>query len=107
MFYKHDMDRALSLYEQLAAHDPSNEIYPREIALVSRILASDAGDRHDYAKQRALIDRAGQIDRRRVKRKPIDREARLELSFDLSMLATWHENVHDDERALGNSRKSS
>ena len=100
MFYKPDLERALALYEQLAARDPANERYQRDIALVSRNLSSRADERGEYDKLRSFAERAVQIDRRRVQQRPLDGKARLELSFDLSMLASWYEHTGDLEGAI-------
>jgi tetratricopeptide (TPR) repeat protein len=95
MFYKPDMERALALYEQLSVRNPKNEVYLRDIALVSRSLANAADQRHEFERMRKLVDRAVEIDRERVRARSLDRPARLELSFDLSMLASWQEATGD------------
>jgi len=100
MFYKPDLERALALYEQLAARDPGKDTHLRDIALVSRYLAGDAEKRGDFERGRRLVDRAVEIDRQRVRLRPLDRQAWLELSFDLSMLATWHEGTSDPRGAI-------
>jgi tetratricopeptide (TPR) repeat protein len=102
-----DMNRALAIYEKLAARYPENAVYQRNIALMCRYLAG----KHvkELATMRKLVDRAIEIDRRRVQTSPLDRAARLELSFDLSMLGSWHEmsgqvrqaaNVFDEVRSI-------
>jgi len=96
MFYKRDTERALALYEQLSARPGGETRYQRDIALMCRTLAYKA----DPDRQRKLVDRAIDIDRRRVEQRPLDREARLDLSFDLSMLATWHESTGDPRGAI-------
>jgi serine/threonine protein kinase len=95
MYYKPDLDRALILYEQLGARDPANDKYQSDIALISRMLSSKADEKGDFDRERRMANRAAEIDRRRAGNRPLDREARLELSFDLSMLASWHENTKD------------
>ena len=95
MFFKPDLERALALYEQLAARGPQNSRFLRDIALVSRTLATQTDRRGDYERSRRLLDRAVEIDSQRVQQQPLDRQARLELSFDLSELATWHEHTND------------
>ena len=99
-----DMERSLALYEQLEAHTRSGR-YLRDIALLSHSAASEADRRHDFERMRKLLDRAIEIDTRRVAAQPLDRNASLDLSFDLSMLGTWHESSDDLQSAVEAFRK--
>jgi tetratricopeptide (TPR) repeat protein len=92
-----DLNRALTIYEQLGARYPQNAVYQRNIALVCRYLAGNQGI--ELTTMRDFVNRAVEIDRRRVHGNPLDRPARLELSFDLSMLGTWHEKSGQVQQA--------
>jgi tetratricopeptide (TPR) repeat protein len=98
LFWKPDLDRGLAIYEQLAERYPQNLRYRRSIATMCRYLAGNYVN--DLPKMRHFVDRAIEIDRQRVEVRPLDRGARLELSFDLSMLGSWHEMAGQVERSL-------
>ena len=107
LFFKPDYERALQLYEQLAGANPQNGRYTRNIALLGRYITSAAVDANDLAKGRRHIDRAIEIDRARVKAAPLDRRARLDLSFDLSEEGTLYDHsanlpaaIHEFEEVL-------
>jgi tetratricopeptide (TPR) repeat protein len=49
---------------------------------------------------RRLIDRAIAIDRARIERQPLNRPATLELTFDLSVLASWYKQSGQPREAI-------
>ncbi len=100
LFFKPDIERALVLNEQLAKRFPGESRYPRDIALLCRYIASKPAVTADLPRMRQLLDRAVEIDRSLAKAKPLDRRARLDLSFDLSDLGTWYEKSGDLRGAL-------
>src|SRR5437764_819183 len=57
-------------------------------------------DQTPSAEMRPLIDRAIVIDRARTEREPLNRPAKLELTFDLSMLATYHAQAGQVQEAI-------
>jgi hypothetical protein len=93
-----DRNRALTIYEQLATRYPQKPGYQRNIALICRYLAGVPGT--DLTTRRNFVNRAVEIDRRRVEASPLDRLARLDLSFDLSMLGSWHELSAEVQQAV-------
>ena len=95
LFYKPDFERALVLYEQLTQRNPQKASYTRNVALMCRYISGTTLKQHDFQKTRRLIDRAVGIDRGRVQAAPLDRLARLDLSFDLSQESSLDVMQHD------------
>jgi len=89
LFWKPDYRRALALYEELQARHPDDPQNERNIALLCRYMAEHSSEQE----MRRLIDRAISIDQARAQREPLNRPAKLELSFDLSMLGSWYERT--------------
>jgi len=69
--------------------------YKRDVALMCRYLGTAAEERNDLQTAQPFIDRAIGIDRARVQAAPLDRIARLDLSFDLSVEGTIYKVSHD------------
>ncbi len=97
LFYKPDYEGALKIYDDLARRFPKNPDHRRNIAMMARYIA--AGDA-PLERKKALLQRAVEIDRTRVRESPLDRVARLDLSFDLSELSDWHEDSGDVPGAI-------
>lgn len=97
-YFQNEYEKALPIYEQLLASRPNDPTWQRNVALLSRYL----GYKHLAERDRSfqLFERAIEIDRRRVAAKPLDRLALLDLSFDLSMMGTWHDERKDSRSAL-------
>ena len=92
--------RALQMFEALLAAHPGDEEAQRSMALASKTLGSALLnlDRLDEAEPHLV--RALAIDEKRVAASPNSAPARLDLSFDLSLLATLRMNREDYRGAL-------
>jgi tetratricopeptide (TPR) repeat protein len=84
---------AVSIWEDLLARSPANAIWQRNAALAhkytaGRLLASG----QDLTQTQLHLRRAEELDEGLVQSKPSDREARMDLSFDLSQdgFFQWH-----------------
>jgi eukaryotic-like serine/threonine-protein kinase len=90
MFFKRDLERSLSLYEQIATRFPNGHDPSHDIALLCRTLANRYYvERTEMARGEQLSHRAIEIDEKRVAAAPLDRNARLDLSFDVLVLGDF------------------
>jgi serine/threonine protein kinase/tetratricopeptide (TPR) repeat protein len=96
--------RALALYTKLLERRPEDLEAMRNIAIVRRNLAGHY-ERKDRARSYDHIQRAIEMDERRLKQFPDSPGVRLDLSFSVSMLATHYEHYDDLESALGQYKR--
>ena len=89
--------RALRMLESLLVARPDDDATLQALALVSKVLGSTLNDLKRYDEAEPYYARALAIDEKRVAASPNSALARLDLSFDLSLLATLRMN-HDDYR---------
>jgi tetratricopeptide (TPR) repeat protein len=92
--------RALEMFEVLLAARPDDDDARRSVARASKTLGSTLNDLHRYTEAEAYYARALAIDEGRVAALPRSSQAQLDLSLDLSLLATLRMNYDDPRGAL-------
>lgn len=91
--------RALGMFEAMLASRPGDEALRRSVARASKTLGSSLNDLHRYDEAETHYARALAIDESRVNAAPNSALAQLDLSLDLSLLATLKMNRDDNRGA--------
>jgi eukaryotic-like serine/threonine-protein kinase len=94
------MEKALDIFQRLLDRRPSDTSRMRNVALCHKNL-SGWFETTDRARALEHAQRAAEIDRRRVELEPHNATAKLDYSFDLSMLGSWHSLRGNYRTALG------
>jgi len=92
--------RALEMFEALLAARPDDDEARRSVARAAKTLGSSLNDLKRYQEAEPHLARALAIDERRVAALPHSAQAQLDLSLDLSLLATLRMNYDDPRGAL-------
>lgn len=93
-------EEALDVFARSLARQPNHPDRLRNVALAHKYLAGTA-EEADLDAFLEHVSQAQQLDARRVALAPTDRRARLDLTYDISMLATYHAKLREYGPAAG------